>query len=297
MSEPSPLAVWFQGRRVAPDEPIFPATERGLLYGDGLFETIPVAHGLPLDADRHLARLLASAKALGLPVPADTGLAHALEECLAWAGPEAWLARLTLTRGPGGRGYAPEPVEDSGSAQLLVAAYSSTEEARSQIRDGVRGATVLSFEPGDLARHKTLSALAYVVAAQSARARHANEALLVNRAGAVLETAGSNVFLVRGGRVLTPPTSLPLLAGIGRARTLSWLAGGGQEFGVQGEEWAIGVEDFAQASEAFLTNAVRGFVPLVRLDGRPIGDGRPGPVTRALQERDTRWRAGRHQHT
>src|SRR5688500_3960599 len=109
---------------------------------------MPVAHGSALEADRHLARLLASAQALGLPVPAHAELMRALEECLSWAGDEAWLVRLTVTRGPGGRGYAPEPVEDAGAPQLLVAAYRSNEETRSQIRDGVRAATVLSFEPG-----------------------------------------------------------------------------------------------------------------------------------------------------
>ena len=277
------LAVWWNGRLIGSAEAVFLPTERGLLYGDGLFETLAVADGRALEPERHFARLTASARTLGLPVPHAGLLARGLAECLAAAGPAAVLLRLTLSRGPGARGYA--PASDDGPAQILVAAFAGRSDAAARARDGVSGTIVAGLAPGDLGRHKTLSALGYVAAALRARSAGYAEAVLVDDAGRVLETAGSNVFAVVAGRAITPPVSLPLLPGIGRARALASL---GPE---AGGERAFVAAELARADEAFLTNAVEGVVSLVSLDGIAIANGQPGPVTRALQEKHARWRA------
>jgi branched-chain amino acid aminotransferase len=269
MSGGRPLALTLDGRAADPDLPALPPTERGYAYGDGLFETIPVDGGAAHEPERHCARLRASAAALGFAVPDAGLLERALAATLEAAGPGAGVARVTWSRGPGPRGYAPGP--DAGPPRLVVAAYAPP--PRVPAGTGLRAATVRGVVPGDLAAHKTLSAIHYVVAAQRAHAAGADEALLVDARGRVLETAGANVGAVIGGRVVTPPAALPLFAGIGRARVLA--AGGVLE-------QAFDVVALAHAGEAFLVSAVRGVVPLVELDGRPIGSGAPGPVTARL---------------
>lgn len=275
----TPLALRLDGRPVAADAPALPPTERGFTYGDGLFETIPAHAGAARQPGRHVARLVASAAALGLPAPDAATLEREIAAVLADAGPAAGVVRLTWSRGAGGRGYAPGP--GTGPPRLLVGAYPAPAPLPPDA--GVRAATVRGVAPGDLAGHKTLSAIHYVVAAQRARAAGADEALLVDGRGRVLETAGANVFAVLADRVVTPPAGLPLFPGIGRARALAALA----DDGAGPLEQAFDVVALARATEAFLVNAVRGVVPLVVLDGRPIGDGTPGPRTRALRARLT----------
>jgi branched-subunit amino acid aminotransferase/4-amino-4-deoxychorismate lyase len=277
-----PLALVLDGAAIPADRAAFLPTERGLLYGDGLFETIPLLHGVALDAPRHLARLAASSQALGLPAPPPPRtIAAWIGACIAAAGPLAAVLRLTWTRGAGGRGFAPAAAD--GPPHLLIAAFAARADAATRHERGVRAALVRGLVPGDLARHKTLSALPYVVAADRARAQGADEALIVDGDGNVLEAAGANVFAIDAGRAVTPPAAQPLLAGIGRARALAWL-------GSRGGERVLPVAALATATEAFLTNAVAGIVPLVQVDGRNIGAGSPGPVTRELQELDRAWR-------
>jgi branched-subunit amino acid aminotransferase/4-amino-4-deoxychorismate lyase len=278
-------ALVVDGAVVSPEAAAFTPLERGLLYGDGLFESIAVHGNAPLDPICHHDRMAASASALGLPVPPRDVWDRAIAACLAAAAARPLetvdALRVTWTRGAAGeRGYAPS-VSD-GPPRLVVAAFGSSEHQRTQWESGVSAAVIHGLNPGDLARHKTLSAMTYVVASARARAAGAAEALLVDEADRVLETAGSNVFLVRAGAVVTPPAARPILAGIGRTRVLEWL-------GERAAEGDFTSHDLGKADEAFLTNAVRGVVPLVELDERAIGGGRPGPVTIELQARWQAW--------
>ena len=273
-----PLALTLDGRVADPAAPALPPTERGYAYGDGLFETIPAPGGSAREPERHLARLRASANALGLPVPPRESLERALEATLAEAaraGGRVGLVRVTWSRGGEERGYA----AGEGAARLVVAAYAAP--PRPADGSGVSAISVRGVAPGELARHKTLSAIHYVVAATRAREAGADEALLVDPRGRVLETAGANVFVVLGGRILTPPSTLPLFAGIGRSRVIEALAA--REAGPVLEQ-AFDVAALARADEAFLASAVRGVVPLTRVDGHAIGHdgGRPGPLTASL---------------
>jgi branched-chain amino acid aminotransferase len=271
-----PLALVLDGGLIAPDRAAFLPSERGLLYGDGLFETMAVEQGTAVDAERHAERLIASCRALGLSEPATETWEQSLARCLAAAGPEAGAVRVTWTRGHGTvRGYA--PASQDGPPRLLVAAYPAA-----PVRDdGVRAALLTGLSPGDLARHKTLSAMVYVVAAARAHAQGADEAILVDGEGHVLEAGGSNVFAVRRGRAVTPPLTRPILPGLTRARILAELPASEEE---------LPAAKLARSEELFLTNAVAGVVPVVALDGNPIGDGTPGPMTRGLIERARAWR-------
>jgi branched-subunit amino acid aminotransferase/4-amino-4-deoxychorismate lyase len=269
---------------VAPGALAISPLERGFQYGDGLFETIAVRGDAALEPERHLARMSASAKALGMPPPPPDLWNRSLAACLAagtrLAGPPLDTLRVTWTRGLAGRrGFAPS--ETDGPPRMTAAGYSYGWDA---VPEGVTATTVHGLAPGELARHKTTSAIAYVTAAGKAREAGTDTALLVSDRGLVLEATGSNVFLVREGRVLTPPATRPILAGIGRERVLGWL-------GRDAAEADFTPDELAHADEAFLTNAVRGVVPLVRVDGHAIGDGAPGPRTRELEARWESWAA------
>lgn len=271
----TPLALVLDGELIEPERAAFLPIERGLLYGDGLFETMPVERGIPLDAARHRERMLTSCRALGMPEPSPEAWDGGLARCLAAAGALEGLLRVTWTRGPAGaRGYAPS--QGDGPPRLMVAAY-----LRAPIQI-VRAALITGLTPGDLARHKTISAMAYVVAAARARAKGASEAILLDDQERVLEASGSNVFVVRGGVVSTPSLKRPILPGIGRARAIDALGA---------VETDISVAELRAADEIFLTNAVAGVVPVSAVDGQPVGDGTVGPVTRRLIESDLAWRA------
>jgi len=267
-----PLALTLDGHPVDAGAPAFPPLERGFSYGDGLFETIPAPGGKADRPDDHFARLRRSADALGLPVPNAGALEGALEATLAAAGASAGLVRVSWSRGAGTRGYAPGT---AGPPRLLVEAW----PAPTRSPQGVRAVSVRGVAPGELAAHKTLSAIHYVVAAARARAAGADEALLVDPRGRVLESAGANVFAVLGGRLVTPSATLPLFPGLGRARLLEQIA---KSTGQPALEQAFDLAALARADEAFLVSAVRGIVPLVAVDGRPVGDGTPGPKTTLL---------------
>jgi len=275
----------IDGVVVPPETPMFTGLERGLLYGDGLFESIAVHGNRPLEPQRHYDRMAASAVELGLPVPSLELWNRSIAACLAALTDEmADALRVTWTRGTASeRGYAPSLSD--GPPRLLVAAHTSGDTARARTEHGVSASAIRGLTPGDLARHKTLSALTWVVAAARARAAGVDDALLIASDGSVLEAAGSNVFLVRAGVAATPPATRPILQGIARARVLDWL-------GDRGAEADFTPGRLADADEAFVTNAVRGIVPLVRVDGHAIGSGRPGPLTRELQERWREWAAG-----
>lgn len=267
-----PISLVLDGERIAPDQAAFLPLTRGLLYGDGLFESFLVSGSFALGVDRQFARMASSASALGFPAPSradwDAGIAAALDPFRGEATPHAPRSmRITWTRGATrARSYAPRP--DDGPPRLLVAVYE-----RPPLDDALvvsRTATVVAdMAPGDLARHKTLSAMTYVVAQSRAHARGADEALLVDAEGRVLEAAGSNVFAHFGADGLwTPPLTLPILPGLTRARVLEMVP--------EAREGTFSVDDLARAEEVFLTNAVRGVVRIRSIDGRPVGDDKPG---------------------
>jgi branched-chain amino acid aminotransferase len=270
----APLAITLDGRTVAPDAPALPVTERGYTYGDGLFETIPLVNGRAFEPARHLDRLIASARALGLPVPDATVLERAIETTLHDAGANAGVVRVTWSRGGGGRGYAPPLPGEGRAPRLVIAAYAAPLPPAGE-GGGLRLSSVRGVTPGELAGHKTLSAIHYVVAADRARAAGADDALLVDARGRVLETTVANVFAVLAGRVVTPPATLALFPGIGRARAFA--ASGAAE-------QAFDLTALSRADEAFAVSAVRGVVPIVAVDGRAIGSGAPGPLTTRLRD-------------
>lgn len=251
--------VWLNGIILPDYEARITPADRGLLLGDGLFETLRVRGGRPLRLDRHLARLRAGADVLGLPVPLDdAGLAAAMAALLRRCGLEDASLRLTLTRGPGPRGLLP-PAEPTPTLMLTAAPLPPPPPpARVVVARETR-----RNEHSPLARIKSLSTLDGVLARQEAARRGADDALLLNTAGRVAEASAANLFLVLDGVVITPPVSEGALPGVMRAAVM-------EAFAVV--ERPVTVEDLNRADEVFLTSSL-GVRAVVMVDGRPVAVG------------------------
>jgi branched-chain amino acid aminotransferase len=240
---------------VPPTQAAIPVTDRGLLYGDGLFETVLVQSGkLPL-LPLHLERLARSAAELAIPCNPDRVAAAALAVARA-AGPGERALRITLTRGASpARGYQPP----AGAAPTLLITAHPYARPAGPLRAITASIRVRPDSP--LARHKSLSALEKVLARAEAARAGADEALLLNDAGRVAEGAASNLFIRRGSRWLTPPLTEGCLPGVMRRRVLE-LSGG--------EEAPLAPSDLWEADGVYLTNALMGCLPLAALDGKPL---------------------------
>jgi len=264
------------GQLVREREATVPATG-GVLYGYGLFETMRACAGRVFRLAAHEARLREGARVLGLGMPFDMeALRGAIDAVLArngLAGVDA-AVRLTLEGDPppadGDAPFSP--------ARWIVSARALTEYPESLYDRGASAVVshVRRNETSPLSRLKTLNYLDNLLARGAARAAGADEAILLNTRGAVAEGAASNVFIVRGRELLTPPIDAGALPGIARATVL--------DLAPDPRESTLTLDDFRTADEAFLTNSLMEVLPLVRLNGAPIAGGRPGPVARLLRQ-------------
>jgi branched-chain amino acid aminotransferase len=271
--------VYLNGRVVPAAGARVSVFDRGFLYGDGLFETMRSYRGALFGLSEHLARLRASARWLGIPVP-SIEWSRAIERLL-WRNDlidgDASV-RITLTRGPGRPGLLP-PVAVTPTV-LIVAAAIGPEVARAQ-RRGAR-VTLLPFaRDGATAGHKTLDYVPAILGRMQAQRVDAFEALYVTPRGHVTEGTTSNLFVVRHDELLTPPLAAAggVLPGVTRrlvmdlARTLT----------LRVRERRVPVRELLAADEAFCTSSVVEIVPIVRVDHQPVADGRCGALTRRLQ--------------
>lgn len=270
-------AVWVNGERQAPNAPHVSAFDRGLTLADGVFETMRVSHGAVFRLDRHLGRLGGALAALEIgPVPHVRGVVLAAVRDTA---ARDAAVRVTVTRGPGA-GVAP-PARPA-PPTVVVAVQPMPDFPARVYADGLT-AHVASGRRNARAMTAGLKTLAYtdaVAAMIEARRAGADEALFLDTDGHCSEASASNLFAVAGGALVTPPLGCGALPGITRAAVLE-LA---EALGIRAAERVVGLEELLAADEALLTSSLRGLAPLVRVDGRPIGRGVPGPVTRALAD-------------
>jgi len=252
---------WAEGAFV---NEAFPADDRSLAYGDGLFETILVVRGRPIWLMAHMDRFRRSARELGFPA-VDALMkkgARGARDLIHSARPERAALRITWTRGPGLGAFAPPEKARPRVIARLAPVPAPPKSMSAVFLDDLYG--------GSMARHKSCSALLYVEAARRAREAGVDEALLSDGEGGIAEASAHNLFAVIDGTLVTPPARLPLLPGVTRA----WAIKQGKAV-----QRPITQEDLARASEVFLTNSVRGVVPLLEVDGQRIA---AGPVTRKL---------------
>ncbi|MBT9171675.1 MAG: Branched-chain-amino-acid aminotransferase [Syntrophomonadaceae bacterium] len=268
---------YCNGRLLPAQECALPPADRSYLLGDGLFETILVQACRPVFLAEHLARLSASAAFLGYALPAAEQLADAVSQLINKNSLQEGVLRLTVS-----------PAESKGLLTARNSVLNMTITCRSGppysldlYRRGFRAviaAATRRNEHSPLARHKTTNFLDNVLARREAVAAGADEALLLNTAGNLCEAAAANLFLVCDGKVLTPPVADGALPGIIRAKILALCP----QASFPGLEHSLSPAILQETDEAFLTNSLLGVMPLVSVDGSPVGDGRPGPVTRHL---------------
>ena len=249
--------LWLNGRLLASETACLNPQDRGFLLGDGVFETLRGTEHL----DRHLARLRNGAAVLGIDVGwTDDEIARGAAAVLAG---RAAVLRITLSRGPGGRGILPA----AGAAATLLITSTNLPEilppARVVIARGTR-----RNEHSPLSRIKSLNYLDSILARQEAALAGADDAILLNTAGRVAEAAASNLFVSLGGKWVTPPVADGALPGIARALLLE--AGFAAERRIE-EAW------LRDATAAFLTSSL-GSRPIASIDGRAMEESKPGPL-------------------
>ena len=273
------FAVSIDGRVGRPEEVTLKVTDNGFVFGDSAYETLRTYGGRPFELDRHLRRLRRTIGMLGFDLrTSDDEIKARIDACLSFASnPESYL-RVIVSRGVGDMSYRFERIQ-APTVAMYVKPLEPQNEAMYEkgvaaIIASIRRNPIEALNPA----MKTSNLLNNALAIREAHAKGAFEAILLNTRGEVAEAAGSNVFIVKGGSLLTPPLSCGLLAGITREITLEIAAA----TGVPHEERVLYPEDLRTADELFITSSLKELAPIVTLDGKPIGDGRPGPVTKAL---------------
>ena len=275
--------VYVNGTIARGDTASIPIFDHGFLYGEGIYETLRTYHGEPFLFDQHAQRLRRSAAFMALTLPwSDDDLLARVRETMAAHGDltEAYI-RILVTRGIGDLSYNPAatPVP---SLVIIVKPYVGPPPA--SFTDGIRLSLVSIRRNHPQALNpamKSNNLLNNALAMQEALRAGADEALMQNQAGELVECSQSNVFLVRDGEVLTPPLEAGLLPGITREYVME-LA---REIGVRAREATLTPADLPHASEAFITGTTREVTPVIAIDALTIGAGRPGPVTMRLLER------------
>jgi aminodeoxychorismate lyase len=259
------MIVFLDGELVPEELAVVSVFDRGFLYGDGLFETMRVSGGRPFLWQEHMARLERGAAFLKIqiPFPADDLQKHAEALIQRNQLPEA-LLRLTLSRGTGPRGYSPRGAD---KPRLVMTLHPTpvTDGAHSAQWSLVTASVRLpAAEP--LAQFKTCNKLAQIMARSEADAAGAQEALLLNTDGFVVEASSSNLFWITDGKVVTPPLVSGVLAGVTRAMVLELCRG----LGIATQEGTIRPEALAKAEGVFLSLSSVGIAEGVSLDGRPL---------------------------
>lgn len=269
--------VSIDGRITSPEAATISVYDRGFLYGDAVFETMRTYDGVPCALDAHVARLLRSAARLRMKLPFDAAsLAERIVDAFA-AGRESpsddGYARAMLTRGAAPLGL---DMDLATAPSLVILVEPLPPAARYDL--GIRAVTVTTLRAADgtdAAGAKVTSYLASILALADAKAKGAQEAILVDSAGRVVEGTTSNVFAVKDGIIRTPGEDVGLLLGITRALLMEAVAV---------ETASLGRADLYAADELFVTSSVREVIGVVEIDGRPVGEGTPGPVTRRVHD-------------
>lgn len=267
--------VYLNGEFLPAEQARIPVMDRGFLFGDGVYEVIPAYNGHLFRLDQHLERLDNSLRAIRMAPP----LTHE-----AWAGVLRRLIEpcaesdlsvyLQVTRGAAPKRDHAIP---AGIPPTLFAMVSPIPPRAPDLAE--RGVSAIIQEDVRWSRCdiKAITLLAAVLMRQAAADREALEAILV-RDGQVYEGAASNLFIVRDGGLFTPPKSCLLLPGVTRDLVLE-LA---RAAGLPCQERDITQQELLEADEVWLTSSTREIMPVTRLDGRLVGDGRPGPLWRRL---------------
>jgi branched-chain amino acid aminotransferase len=274
--------IWIDGEYFEKEAAKISVFDHGLLYGDGVFEGIRAYHGKIFRLSQHLDRLYASARAIALPIWMPKGEMAALcEDSIRVNGLSDAYLRLIVTRGVGDLGLDPRKCA---RASVICIADSIALFPAAVYERGLTmmtAATPVHHREGVSPRIKSLNYLAHILAKIEAVAAGADEALMLEAGDGVAEGVGENVFAVHGKVLLTPPAYAGILRGVTRDVVKEIAPAAGYEV----REELMTRYDLYTADEVFLTGTAAEIVGVVKLDGRVIGSGSVGPVTRDLAGR------------
>ncbi|MGH6858516.1 MAG: aminotransferase class IV [Methylocella sp.] len=269
------MRVWQNGRIVMPEEAHVSIADRGLLLGDGLFETMAVHNAKVFDLDTHLERLASGLGVLGFVQAVDLPkLRSGIARYIAAEEASSAVLRLTVTRGAGPRGLAPP---EAPHPAILMTLSPMPPARKTPLSLHIASATRRN-EHSALSRIKALPYLDNLLALAEARAYGADEALLLNTRGTIACASVANVFVIRDGRLETPPVTDGALPGTMRALVIC-LA---QQAGLAAVENSLHVRDLAEADEVILTNSISRVMEAKDCNGLPLG-GRAGAAVEQLR--------------
>jgi branched-chain amino acid aminotransferase len=250
--------------------------DHGLLYGDGIFEGIRFYNGRVFQLEEHLHRLWDSARSICLEIPMTMqDMSEAVLETIRQNHLRDGYIRLLVTRGIGNLGLNPTQCK---SPSVIIIAATIALYHEDFYRKGLTVVTCATRRSNPAALNPAVKSLNYlnnVMARIEANLAGADEALMLNDAGNVAECTADNVFVVKHGQIATPPVTAGALRGITRSVAFEIAA----ELGVKVQETDITRHDLFVADECFLTGTAAEIVPVVKADGRSIGNGKPGPIT------------------
>lgn len=276
------LKIYINGTLYDKDDAKISVYDHGLLYGDGVFEGMRTYGGRVFRLEQHLDRLYESAKAIWLQIPmTKSDLATAVNETVAINSIQDGYIRLVVTRGAGSLGLDPNRTSDP---QVIIIADSITLYPKEYYDNGLEIVSVSTIRnhPAALSpRVKSLNYLNNILAKIEGLQAGCVEALMLNHNGEIAECTGDNIFLVSRGEVLTPPIDAGILQGITRDAVID-LA---RNDGLTVREVPLTKHDVYIADECFLTGSAAEVIPVVKVDSRTIGDGKPGVITRELINR------------
>ena len=276
-----PRQVYINGKFVPSDQATVSVFDHGLLYGDGIFEGLRSYGGKVFELKEHVRRLYESALAICLEIPiSQAEMCDAIDLAVQTNGIGDGYIRAIVTRGSGTLGLDPNRCSDP---QIIIIADTIALYPKEMYENGLEivTASVIRNHPAALSpRIKSLNYLNNILAKIEGLRAGCVEALMLNHKGEVAECTGDNLFLVRDGQLLTPPLDAGILAGVTREVVVR-LA---RKAGLEVLKVALTKHDVYVADECFLTGTAAEVIPVVKVDDRKIGTGKPGPITLDLKQ-------------
>lgn len=273
------MLIYLNGKMVEKDKAVVSIFDHGLLYGDGVFEGIRSYEGLVFKLKEHIDRLYRSAEAIQLKIPMTKDLvAKAVIDTLKANGLKSAYIRLVVTRGPGDLGLDPRKCKLStifiitDKIKLYPAEY--YQNGLEIITAKTRRNLTAALDP----KIKSLNYLNNILAKIDAIKAGTEEAIMLTYNNYVAECTGDNIFMVKSGKLFTPPTDVGALEGITRAAVMELAEKGGIPF----EGKMLKLEDFYAADEVFLTGTAAEIIPVTVIDKKKINGGKPGVITTRL---------------
>jgi branched-chain amino acid aminotransferase len=276
-----PQHIYINGQYFSKEDAKISVYDHGLLYGDGVFEGMRIYGGKVFRLQQHLTRLWESALSIGLQIPLSPDqMIKDVDATVAKNGLTDGYIRLVVTRGSGSLGIDPNRCDNP---QVIIIADSITLYPDELYQNGlelITAATIRNHPAALSPRIKSLNYLNNIMAKMEGLKAGCVEAVMLNHKGEVAECTGDNIFIVKAGKLITPPIDAGILEGITRNAVLELAV----EAGIETAEIPLTRHDIYTADECFLTGSAAEVIAAVKLDDRQIGNGKPGPLTKQLNE-------------